>query len=181
MPGPGSFTAAVIQLRTMETVYLGLGSNLGDREASLRIALEALSRRIMIDKVSPVYETEPVGYADQPWFLNLVCSGQTIMEPYDLLAFAKMIEGQMGREEGFRNSPRPIDIDILFLGNWVISSDELVIPHPRLAERGFVMVPLARIAPHLVHPINGKTMKELLSELKDSEQVREWGNVSGIG
>ncbi len=166
---------------TMETVYLGLGSNLGDREANLGTALAALSCRIMIDKVSPVYETEPVGYADQPWFLNLVCCGQTIMEPYDLLAFVKMIERQMGREENFPNGPRPIDIDILFFGNWLVTADELVIPHPRIAERGFVLVPLARIAPKLVHPKSGKTIKDLLSELKDPAQVKEWGNVSSIG
>ncbi len=172
---------AVIQLMAMEMVYLGLGSNLGDREANLEKALAALSGQVRIETISAIYETEPVGYEDQPWFLNLVCCGKTELEPPDLLSFAKEIEARMDREESFRNAPRTIDIDILFFGNRVIETDDLTIPHPRVAERGFVMVPFAKIAPVLVHPQNGKTIKDLLSELDDTKQVREWGNVSSIG
>ena len=172
---------AVIQLIAMETVYLGLGSNLGDREANLKKALESLSGQVRIETVSAIYETEPVGYEDQPWFLNLVCCGETELEPPDLLLFVKGIEARMDREESFRNAPRTIDIDILFYGDRVIETDDLTIPHPRVAERGFVMVPFAKIAPALVHPKNGKTINDLLSELDDTKQVREWGNVSSIG
>ncbi len=165
----------------MGTVYLGIGSNLGDREANLKGALDALSGQVKIEKISSIYETEPVGYAEQPWFLNLVCRGETGVEPLALLSLAKKIEAQMGRQESFLNAPRLIDIDILLFDDRVIETDDLIVPHPRIGERGFVLVPLTEIAPALVHPTNGKTMINLLSEFEGSEQVREWGNVSSIG
>ncbi len=165
----------------MGTVYLGIGSNLGDREANLKGALDALSGQVEIEKISSIYETEPVGYAEQPWFLNLVCRGETGMEPLDLLSLAKRIEAQMGRQESFRNAPRPVDIDIIFFDDRMIETEGLIVPHPRVGERGFVLIPLAQIAPELIHPGNGKSIKNLLSELEGSEQVREWGNVSSIG
>ncbi|MBT4511459.1 MAG: 2-amino-4-hydroxy-6-hydroxymethyldihydropteridine diphosphokinase [Chloroflexi bacterium] len=165
----------------MGTIYLGLGSNLGDREATLMKALELLTQHVALNQVSSIYETEPVGYSNQPWFLNLVCRGETDLDPDELLAFVKGIEAQMGRVPSFPNAPRQIDIDLLFYDDQKIESENLIIPHPRIGERGFVLVALAEIAPWLAPPLNAKTIKELLSELTDSEQVRKWGNVSSIG
>ncbi len=146
----------------------------------MKVALEALSGQVKIEMVSPIFETEPVGYADQPWFLNLVCCGETELEPLDMLSLCKTIEARMDRQESFRNAPRPIDIDILFYGDRVIDTKDLIIPHPRIVERGFVLIPLAQIAPELIHPKIGKSIEDLLSELGDSKQVRKWRNVSSI-
>ncbi|MFO8010205.1 MAG: 2-amino-4-hydroxy-6-hydroxymethyldihydropteridine diphosphokinase [Dehalococcoidia bacterium] len=164
----------------MNRVYLGLGSNMGERELNLEDALEALSQRMKITDLSSIYETEPAGYADQPWFLNMVCRADTVLNPFELLDFAKSIESGMGRKPGFPNGPRPIDIDILFFEDRVIDGDELVVPHPRLAERAFVLVPLAEIAPSLVHVRLNRKVRDLLRELNSPEQVRKWGHVSGI-
>ncbi len=152
-------------------VYLGLGSNMGNRQDNLDKALEFLSQRLRVDKVSSVYDTEPVGNPNQPRFLNLVCQVYTTLAPTDLLTLAKGIESKLGRVLGKSNSPRPIDIDILFYGDQVIETPELVIPHPRLAERAFVLVPLAEIAPDLRHPVTGKTIKELLRGLTEAQDV----------
>ena len=164
----------------MSTIYLGIGTNIGNRESNLRKALDSLAQRMTLGKISSIYETEPAGYREQPWFLNLVCCGDTEISPFEFLSFAKGIETQMGRKRSFRDAPRVIDIDILFYDERVIQSDELIVPHPRIAERGFVLVPLVEIAPFLKHPENNKTMKDMLSELPDSLQVRKWENVSSI-
>jgi len=161
----------------MNTVYLGLGSNLGDREINLARGLESLARGIVIKQVSSIYETEPLGYLEQPWFLNMVCCGMTQLGPFELLSFAKEIEGQLGRVAGFPNAPRPIDIDILLYDDQIIETQDLVIPHPRIGERAFVLAPLVEIAPELTHPAMGKSMRGLLSELTELQQVRRWGNV----
>jgi len=150
------------------TVYLGLGSNMGDRQTNLRRAIEMLSERVSIDAISPVYDTAPVGNTEQPRFLNIVCRGSTILSPAALLAFVKDIEKRWGRKPGPRNSPRPIDIDILFYGDRVIKTPALVIPHPRLETRAFVLEPLADIAPRLKHPATGKTVRRMLKELPRS-------------
>ncbi len=155
------------------TAYLGLGSNLGDRQANLDRALELLSQRLRLGKVSSIYDSEPVGNVDQPRFLNLVCQITTHLAPQGLLALAKGIEARLGRV-GPSGAPRPIDIDILFYGDQVIKTPELVIPHPRLTERAFVLVPLVEIAPDLVHPVNGKTAKELLKAMKEVQGVFKW-------
>lgn len=147
-------------------VYLGLGSNLGDRQANLHRALELLSADVKVAQVSPTYDTAPVGNTDQPRFLNLVCKAKTLLSPPHLLTFVKNIETKMGRTPGPRNSPRPIDIDILFYGGLVLETPALVIPHPRLTERAFVLAPLADIAPRLKHPVSGKTVRQMLKELK---------------
>jgi len=152
-------------------IYLGLGSNMGNRQDNLDKALEFLSQRLRLDKVSSVYDTEPVGNPNQPHFLNLVCQVYTTLAPAGLLTLAKGIESKLGRVLGKSNSPRPIDIDILFYGDQVIETPELVIPHPRLAERAFVLVPLAEIAPDLRHPVSGKTIKELLRGLTETQGV----------
>ena len=145
----------------MVEVFLGLGSNLGDREENLREALRRLAGGVQIDAVSSFYDTDPVGYLDQRAFLNAVCSGQTELTPEDLLALAKSVEAEMGRQPTFRDGPRLIDVDILAYGNEVAITDDLAIPHPRMAERAFVLVPLSEIAPGWRHPVLGKTAREL--------------------
>ena len=159
----------------MVTVYLGLGSNLGDRQGNLTRAIELLSQQAKMEQVSSLYETDPVGYSEQPRFLNAVCRASTSLTPRELLALAKEIETRLGRLPSFPNAPRPIDVDILLYGNQVLQSAELTIPHPRLTQRAFVLVPLAEIAPSVMHPGNGKTALELLADVAGLEGVRQWG------
>lgn len=155
------------------TAYLGLGSNMGERQENLDRALALLSQRLRVEKVSPVYDTEPVGNINQPRFLNMVCQVYTRLAPTALLTLAKGIERKLGRR-GASNAPRPIDIDILFYGDRVIETPELIIPHPRLTGRAFVLIPLAEIAPDLVHPVSGKTVNELLEGIKGTQGVFKW-------
>lgn len=152
------------------TVYLGLGSNLGDRQANLDRALEFLSQRLRMGKISSIYDTEPLGDSNQPRFLNLVCQAFTHLEPAGLLALAKGIEHKLGRV-GKSGAPRTIDIDILIYGDQVIKTPELVIPHPKMTERAFVLIPLDEIASDLVHPVAGKTVKELLQSVTEKQGV----------
>jgi 2-amino-4-hydroxy-6-hydroxymethyldihydropteridine diphosphokinase len=155
------------------TAYLGLGSNLGDRQANLDRALALLSERLRLVKISSIYDSEPVGDIEQPRFLNLVCEVNTFLSPQGLLALAKGIEARMGRT-GPTGAPRIIDIDILFYADQVVETPELTIPHPRLHQRAFVLVPLMEIAPELVHPVNGKTIKQLFKEAKEVQGVFKW-------
>jgi len=157
-----------------ETVYLGLGSNMGNRQTNLDKALDLLSQRVRPGQVSSVYETEPVGNPDQSYFLNLVCQIFTRLAPEELLALAKGIELKLGRVSGTFNAPRTIDIDILFFGNRVIETEELSIPHPRLVQRAFVLTPLVEIAPDLVHPVIGSTVRALLNGLAERQGVFKW-------
>lgn len=128
-----------------------------------------LASSVDVSICSAVYDTAPVGNLDQPRFLNMVCKGKTDLSPADLLKFIKQIENKIGRKTGPINSPRPIDIDILFYNKLVLETPLLVIPHPRLIERAFVLAPLADIAPTFKHPVNGKTISKLLRELKRSK------------
>ena len=158
------------------TVYLSLGSNIGNRQGNLDKALDLLSQRLRVGQVSSIYDTEPVGNINQPRFLNLVCQAYTRLAPTELLALAKGIESKLGRAPGKSNAPRPIDIDILFYGDQAIETPELVIPHPRLTKRAFVLIPLAEIAPELVHPVSGKTIRELLQGVTETQGVLRWEN-----
>lgn len=144
------------------TVFLALGSNMGDRRGYLAAALQQLRELMEISAISSIYETEPVGYLEQGRFLNMVCSGKTVLSARELLRRVKEIEKSLGRRPTFRNGPRPIDIDILFYDEMRVTQDDLNIPHPRLAERAFVLVPLAEIAPDKVDPSSGRSVQKLL-------------------
>ena len=141
---------------------------MGDRQANLSAAIEALEPDVHLVACSPVYETPPWGYLDQQKFLNQVVKAETQLMPTDLLEYIKEIEEQLGRQETFRNGPRSIDLDIIFYDQEVINSPPLTIPHPRMETRAFVLVPLADLAPHCQHPILGVSVINLLSKVDKS-------------
>jgi 2-amino-4-hydroxy-6-hydroxymethyldihydropteridine diphosphokinase len=149
----------------MVEAYIALGSNLGDREANIKKAFDALKERIQIVKTSSLYETKPMYVEDQGWFLNCAAKIETNLAPEELLKFLKSIEQKLGRKTVKRNGPRTIDLDILFYGDQILKEDDLQVPHPKIGERPFVLVPLAEIAPNLIHPVNKKTIIAMLSEL----------------
>ena len=157
----------------MARVYLGLGTNLGEREQNLATALARLQERLRLVAVSSLYETAPWGVTEQPPFLNAAVAAETDLSPADLLAFIKGLEREMGRQPGGRWGPRLIDIDILLYGDLVLQTPDLVIPHPNLAERAFVLVPLAEIAPEVIHPVYQQTIQALLARV-GHEGVRKW-------
>jgi len=147
----------------MKLVYLSLGSNIGDRDEHLRDALAQLeSSGVHVLRASPIYETEPVDYTDQRWFLNLVVETETALFPRQLLTRIHKIERALGRVRGVPKGPRTIDIDILLYGKAVVRTAELEIPHPRMAERRFVLAPLADLAPDLRHPVKQQTVRQML-------------------
>ncbi|MEX2229298.1 MAG: 2-amino-4-hydroxy-6-hydroxymethyldihydropteridine diphosphokinase [Dehalococcoidia bacterium] len=153
-------------------VYLGLGSNIGDREDQLRRALDALrAGGVAIEAVSAIYDTAPWGVSAQPRFANIVAIGRTRMEPFALLGLAKVTEAAAGRDPaGERWSARPLDIDILLIEGEVVDSEPLSVPHVRMHERGFVLVPLVEVAPRARHPLFGLTAREMLEELPAIER-----------
>ncbi len=146
-------------------VWIGLGTNQGDRENNLFQARNLLDPEVKVLEISPIYQTEPWGFKDQPDFLNQVIKAETALTPSDLLKKLKQIERDLGREETFRNGPRLIDLDILFYDQMIIDLEDLKIPHPRIPERGFVLVPLADLAPDLISPKSGKSITEMLKEI----------------
>jgi 2-amino-4-hydroxy-6-hydroxymethyldihydropteridine diphosphokinase len=148
------------------TVYISLGTNMGDRMGNLRQAASALEAQMQVKDHSPVYQTPPWGYTDQAEFLNQVICGETELSPQELLFFLKDLEAQLGRQPSFRYGPRLIDMDILFYDDQVLEVPGLSIPHPKLHERAFVMVPLADLAPEIVHPRLGMTVRDLLENLE---------------
>lgn len=145
----------------MSKIYLSLGTNLGDKECNLEQALCLLSKEVTIRKKSSFYETEPVGFQDQPWFLNMVLEGETDLSVRDLLRFTQSIESEMKRIKTIVNGPRIIDVDILLYDDEIIETENLIIPHPRMLERAFVMVPLYEISSDLI--IFGKSIEEMMA------------------
>ena len=150
-------------------VYLGLGSNLGDRRANIHRAVEMLRGVSSGVRLSPIYETEPAGFAGQPAFLNAVCGLWTRLDPFRLLDEVLRIQRETSGTRAFLNAPRAIDIDMLLYGRWVIETPLLTLPHPRMAEREFALRPLADLAPAYEHPVLGATIAELLARLERRE------------
>ncbi|MSQ22308.1 MAG: 2-amino-4-hydroxy-6-hydroxymethyldihydropteridine diphosphokinase [Dehalococcoidia bacterium] len=154
--------------------FLGLGSNLGSREESLARGLALLAGSLQVVETSSIYETEPWGFTEQPPFLNMVCRVRAGIPPNELLLLCQEVERQVGRQPTFRYGPRVLDIDILDYGGTVVTSPALALPHPLLAERAFVLVPLAEIAPEWEHPVLRKRAWQLLEEVSGRGGVRLW-------
>lgn len=155
----------------MPIVYLGLGSNKGDKEGQIKKALILISNICDIKRVSPLYLTQPVGYAEQEWFLNCVAEVETEADPKKLLSAFKSIEKKLRRTKTVKNGPRAIDIDILFYADQIVTTKDLVIPHPRLHERLFVLQPMMDLNPEFVHPVFQKTIRELYAQQPWAETV----------
>lgn len=160
----------------MSFAYLGLGSNLGDREEHLRRGLLLLERLgICVVALSPIYETAPLGYAQQPPFLNMVACVRTTLSPDDLLDACLAVEQEEGRTRPFPNAPRTLDVDILLYDDRVIDSPRLTVPHPRLADRAFVLVPLCDLAPDMVHPLQGLSFRTLAEQVGE-QGIQQWAS-----
>ena len=158
-----------------KSVYLSRGSNLGDRQANLRTAIGKLMNLGDVMTVSSIYETEPIGLREQPWFLNCVVLMQTERLPRLFLKYILGIEQEMGRKRLQPKGPRIIDIDILLFGNATIETPELTVPHPAMHERRFVLAPLAEIAPEVRHPVMKRAARELLEALpREGDRVKKW-------
>ncbi len=149
-----------------KSVYIALGTNLGDRRANLIEAISQLRQKVIVEQVSSVYETEPAYVTDQPRFCNMVLLGRTPLEPDELLRFLKSIEHRMGREYKLRYGPRPIDLDILAYADLQLDTPDLTIPHSRIAERAFVLAPFAEIAPDYILPGQQRRMAELWQQFE---------------
>ena len=160
----------------MAIAYLSAGSNLGERTANLDEAVAQLDRiGSFVRRVSSVYETEPVGFRDQPWFLNIAVEIETVLSPLELLDHCQAIEQDLGRIRTFQDAPRTLDLDILLYDDLALDSPKLTVPHPRMAERRFVLAPLAEIAPEVLHPILRQTIRTLLDACPDRSDVRSLG------
>jgi 2-amino-4-hydroxy-6-hydroxymethyldihydropteridine diphosphokinase len=154
--------------------FLGLGSNLGRKRENLARARRLLEKNgVRLLRLSAEYRTQPVGDQDQPWFINQVVEAETCLEPSNLLALIKRLEKEMKRRPRSRGGPRRIDIDILLAGRRIVSRPWLRVPHPRLAQRNFVLIPLAEIAPGAIHPVLRKTIRRLLRETNDRSSIQK--------
>jgi 2-amino-4-hydroxy-6-hydroxymethyldihydropteridine diphosphokinase len=157
----------------MPTVYLSIGSNVGDRDSNLRAAIAALTPNgIQVKRVSSIYETEPVDFLDQPWFLNCVVEAETELQPHALLQSLRTIESHLGSQKEFAKGPRKLDLDILLYNSQTIATLDLQIPHSRMLQRRFVLTPLAEIAPQVKHPSWPASAAVLLDRLSDQSKVR---------
>ena len=162
--------------------FLGLGSNLGDKRKNLRQGLDLLAQgRVRIIRASSVYRTQPVDRQYQPWFYNQVIEVSTPFNPYGLLGLIKKIERTLGREPSQRRGPRPLDIDILLAQGWVVQTQRLVIPHPRMHLRNFVLAPFKEISPETIHPLFKKTILELWEKTSDRSAVRKLSPLKSTG
>ncbi len=163
-----------------ERVFIGVGSNLGRKEENVRRALDLLAgeRGVSLTRVAPLYKTDPVGYQEQDWFVNTVAEIETILPPRELLEALMRIENGMGRRRAVRWGPRVIDLDILLYGKTTVSEPDLEIPHPRLQERAFVVVPLAQLQPDMALP-GGRTAAELAAVLAGSQKVERYISQQG--
>lgn len=163
---------------SMHSVYIGFGSNIGDRLAHIQHAIRALSKTggITLQKISAVYKTDPVGYEAQTEFLNGVAAIHTHLPPLSLLHILKDIEAAVGRQHRIRWGPREIDLDILIYGDMCLRTEKLVIPHPEMHRRRFVLAPLAEVAPDVVHPVFQETIQTLLERLEDDKSVVKTGD-----
>jgi len=165
----------------MATVYIGLGSNLGDREAFINQAVEMLSRKIQILSLSSLYETAPLGFAEQPLFLNAVVKADTVLSPQELLNLTQRIEKRLGRRRIQPWGPRTVDLDLLLYDALVLKQPNLIIPHPRLHQRAFALMPLCEIEPLLLHPVLKKPVCLLLQENCQQQSVRLFGPLKDWG
>ena len=156
----------------MNTCHIGIGSNLGDREANITKSIKLIKKKCRIAEISSIYETEPVGFKNQEWFLNCAVKIQTKLSAEELLDFLQSIEKMLNKKIKIKNGPRTIDLDILFFNDGIIRKKNLVVPHPRLHKRLFVLKPLGEINPKLKHPLLKKTIKEILESLKSRKIVR---------
>ncbi|MDR4888534.1 2-amino-4-hydroxy-6-hydroxymethyldihydropteridine diphosphokinase [Fredinandcohnia sp. QZ13] len=162
------------------TAYIALGTNIGEREEYLRFALKGIQERgVLIIDFSSIFETDPVGYEDQDLFLNMVIKVSTDLSPFELLQVLQEIELESGRERKIRWGPRTLDLDILLYNHENVETERLIIPHPRMTERAFVLVPLVEIDQNLQIPAVTKPISLLLDELQDREGVRIWKRRSG--
>ncbi len=158
-----------MQTNQNQVVFLSLGSNLGDRQKNLIAVDNLLPPQVIVNERSPIYETEPWGYQEQPRFLNQVLSVTTSLSPWDLLTYLKDIEKSIGRKPSFKYGPREVDIDILLYGDQVIVQENLIIPHERLTERAFMLAPLADLAPELILPESKSTIADILDTIDTSD------------
>lgn len=159
----------------LQHAYLSAGSNLGNRKENLGGAVRTLGDvRLAVTRVSSLYETEPVGYTDQPWFLNIALEVETHLDPRALLERCQEVERAFGRLRTFPGAPRTIDLDILIYGDRVIAEADLALPHPRMMDRRFVLAPLAEIRPEAIHPVTGRTVRELEALCRDPAVVRRY-------
>lgn len=155
----------------LNTVFLSLGTNIGDRRSNLRTARFSINAQVQIESCSHIYETPPWGYIHQTPFYNQVIKGTTQLSPVDLMKFLKQVESDLGRIPTFQNGPRIIDIDILFYNDLVLEKESLVIPHPRMHDRVFVWLPLADIAPNLIHPVLKRSVSDVLGDLETADII----------